>query len=62
MHNEELHDLKFSSNIMWEINSRRLIWTIHVARMTNEKFTQLYGRKNLKERDHFEDVGIDISE
>jgi hypothetical protein len=33
LHNEELHDLYSSPNIMWVIKPRRMIWVRHVARM-----------------------------
>ena len=33
LHNEELHDLYCSSNIVRVIKSRRMRWTGHVARM-----------------------------
>jgi hypothetical protein len=33
LHNEELHDLYLSSNIIWVIKSRKMRLTEHVARM-----------------------------
>jgi hypothetical protein len=33
LHNEELHDLYSSPSIIGMINSRRMRWTGHVARM-----------------------------
>ena len=33
LHNEELNDLYFSSNIVWLIKSRRMRWAGHVARI-----------------------------
>ena len=33
LHNEELHSLYRSPNIVWAIKSRRLRWVGHVARM-----------------------------
>jgi hypothetical protein len=33
LHNEELHNLYASSNIIWMIKSRRMRWEGHVARM-----------------------------
>jgi hypothetical protein len=33
LHNEELHDLYSSPNIIWVIKSRRMRWAGHVARM-----------------------------
>ena len=37
MHNEELHDLYSSPNIVRVIKSRRMRWAGHVARMCEEK-------------------------
>jgi hypothetical protein len=37
LHNEELHDLYCSLNVIWAIKSRRLRWTEHVARMGNRR-------------------------
>jgi hypothetical protein len=36
MHNEELHNLYFSPNIIRIIKSRRMRWAGHVARMGEE--------------------------
>jgi hypothetical protein len=33
LHNEELHNLYFSPNIIRQINSRKMRWAGHVARM-----------------------------
>ena len=33
LHNEELNDLYSSPNIVWEIQSRRMRWAGHVARV-----------------------------
>jgi hypothetical protein len=33
LHNEELHDLYSSPTIVWVIQSRRMRWARHVARM-----------------------------
>jgi hypothetical protein len=33
LHNEELNDLYFSPNTVRVIKSRRMRWTVHVARM-----------------------------
>jgi hypothetical protein len=37
LHNEELHDLYSSPNIIWVIKSRRMRWAVHVARMGNRR-------------------------
>jgi hypothetical protein len=37
LHNEELHDLFSSPNIMRVIKSRRMTWAGHVARMGEER-------------------------
>jgi hypothetical protein len=33
LHNEELHNLYVSPNVIWVIKSRRMRWAGHVARM-----------------------------
>jgi hypothetical protein len=43
LHNEELNDLYSSPNIVWVINSRRIRWAGHVARMGVERFVQGFG-------------------
>jgi hypothetical protein len=37
LHNEELHTLYSSSNIIRQIKSRRMRWAVHVARMVEER-------------------------
>jgi hypothetical protein len=37
LHNEELHNLYSSPNIIRQIKSRRMRWTGHVARMGEER-------------------------
>jgi hypothetical protein len=37
LHNEELHDLYFSPSIIRIINSRRMLWAGHVARMGEKR-------------------------
>jgi hypothetical protein len=53
MHNEEIHNLYFSSNMMM-IKSRTVRWTGHVACMiyTYEKCKQKFWSENLKGRDN----------
>jgi hypothetical protein len=56
LHNDELHNLYSSPNIVRVIKSRRLRWAGCVARM-GEVFTgfELGGPKA---RDHWEDLGV----
>jgi hypothetical protein len=37
MHNEELHNLHSSPNIIKQIKSKRMRWTSHVARIAEER-------------------------
>jgi hypothetical protein len=37
LHNEELHNLYSSPNIIRQINSRRMTWAGHVARMGEDR-------------------------
>jgi hypothetical protein len=59
LHNEELHILYSSPNIITQIKSRRMRWAEHVARTGEEKkvYRVLLGIP--KERDHSEDRGVD---
>jgi hypothetical protein len=58
LHNEELHILYSSPNIIRQIKSRRMRWAGHVARMAEERkvFRVLVGKP---ERDHSEGRGVD---
>jgi hypothetical protein len=38
LHNDELHSLHSSSNILRVIKSRRMRWAVHVARMGEERY------------------------
>jgi len=59
LHNEELNDLYCSRNIVQVIESRRMRWAGHVARMgAGEVYTGFFWG-NLSERDHLEDPDID---
>jgi hypothetical protein len=51
LHNEELHKLYCSPNIIKMIRSRRVRWTGHVARM-GEKNTYRFWWESQKERGH----------
>jgi hypothetical protein len=37
LHNEELHNLYSSTDIVWQVKTRRLWWAGHVARMGEER-------------------------
>jgi hypothetical protein len=56
LHNDELHSLYSSQNIVRVIKPRRMRWAGYVARM-GEVFTGLW-LGSLKVRDHWEDVGV----
>jgi hypothetical protein len=58
LHNEELHILYSSPNIIRQMKSRRMRWAGHVARMAEERkvFRVLVGKP---ERDHSEGRGVD---
>jgi hypothetical protein len=51
LHNKELHNLYSSPNIIRQIKSRKMRWTVHVSRMGETR--KLY--RFLWERDHSED-------
>jgi hypothetical protein len=55
LHNEELHNLFSSPDIIRHIKSRRLKWAGHVARMGEERKVWW---ESPKVRDHSEDQGI----
>jgi len=57
LYNEELNDLYCSSNIVRVIKLRRMRWAGHAASM-GEFYTGFWWR-NLKERVHLEDPGVD---
>jgi hypothetical protein len=58
LHNEKLNDLYSSPNIVRVIKSR-MRWVGRVARMGRGKLYKWFWWGNLRERDHFEDPGID---
>jgi len=59
LHNEELNDLYCSHNIVRVIKSRRMRWAEHAARMRRGEAYTGFWWGNLRERDHFEDPGVD---
>jgi hypothetical protein len=50
LHNDELHNLYSSSNVVREIKSRRMRWVVHVARMGKARgvYNVLVGRSEGK--------------
>jgi hypothetical protein len=52
LHNDELHDLYSSPNIVWVIKSRRLRWAGHVARMGRGDVLTGFRFGGPKARDH----------
>jgi hypothetical protein len=65
LHNEELHNLYSSSNIIRMIKSKRMRWTGHVTRI-EEKCTQGFGEKTrrkettTKTKHQWEDIKMDL--
>jgi hypothetical protein len=57
LHNEELHSLYTSSNVM-VMEQRRMLLVEHVACIRDEKGILSFGWKNLKGRNHSEDLGV----
>jgi hypothetical protein len=58
LHNEELHDLYFSVNIIWVIKTR-MRWAGHVARKGIGQLNTRFWWGNLNERDHLKTPGTD---
>jgi hypothetical protein len=58
LHNDELHSLYSSPNIVRVIKSRKVRWAGHVARKGGKVFT-VFWLGGPKVRDHWEDVGVD---
>ena len=59
LHNKELNDMYSSPNIVRVIKSRRMRWAGHVASMGEERGRIGSWWGNRRERDHWEDLGVD---
>jgi hypothetical protein len=59
LHNEELHNLYASPNIIRAIKSRRMRWVRYAARMEAIKMHTEFWSENLKGRDQSEDLDVD---
>jgi hypothetical protein len=58
VHNDELHSLYSSPNIVWVIKSRRMRWAVHVARMGRGEVLTGFWLGGPKAGDHWEDLGV----
>jgi hypothetical protein len=58
LHNDELHDLYSSPNIVRVIKSRRMRWAGHVTRMGRGKVRTGFWLGGLKARDEWEDLDV----
>ena len=59
MCNEELYILYSTPSIIWVIKSRRMRWAGHVASLKKGEVHRDIWWRNLKERGHMEDIGVD---
>jgi hypothetical protein len=60
LHNDELHSLYSSPNIVSEIKSRRMRWAGHVARMGSGEVFIGFWLEGPKVRYHWEDLDIGV--
>jgi hypothetical protein len=58
LHNEELHNLYSSPDIIRQIKSRRMRWAGHVQHIGEERKVYKVLVESPKERDHWEDEGV----
>jgi hypothetical protein len=58
LHNDELHDLYSSPNIVRVIKSRRMRWAGHVACMGRGEVLTGFWLGGPRARDHWQDLGI----
>jgi len=58
LHNEELHNLYASPNIIRVMESRSIRLVRQVVRMWRWEIYTKYWLENLKRRDHLEDLGV----
>ena len=59
LHNEELHDLYSSPNIVRVIKLIKMRWVGHVACMGRREAYTWFWWGNLRERDHLGEPGVD---
>jgi hypothetical protein len=58
LHNDELHDLYSSPNIVTVIKSRRMRWAGQVTRVGRGEVFRGFWLGGPKVRDHWEDLGV----
>jgi hypothetical protein len=61
LHEQQLYGLCSSSNIIWGIKYRRMRWAGRVTHGRQERCIKGFCLGDLRESDHFEDIGIDGS-
>jgi hypothetical protein len=58
LHNNELHSLYYSANVVRVIKSRKMSWAGHVARMGRREMFTGFWLGIPKVRDHWEDLDV----